>query len=78
MPGTARISRFELYPAENPTGYCVGFTINNQYVDTVITRDPAQTDPVYYIDAARDLLKDRLKEMIQAAASPVGSEITIE
>lgn len=78
MPGTVKVCRFELYPAENPTGYCVGFSVNNQYCDTVIPRDPDHTEPTFYVNAARDVLKDRLKEMIQAAESPIGTEITIE
>jgi hypothetical protein len=78
MPGTAVVSRFELYPAENPSGYCVGFSVKNLYCDTVVELNKDETDPMYYVNKARDVLKNRLEEMIEKANSPVGTEITIE
>jgi hypothetical protein len=59
----AILSKFDLYPLENPTSYCIGFTLNDQYVDTIIDMELGIEDEDYYINKAYDKLKIVLKNM---------------
>jgi len=63
---TLKVSRLEKYPAEEPTGWAVGFvvTCNNGrqfYIDTVVPFSDAATD-----EEAVNVAKTRLAEQIQA------------
>jgi hypothetical protein len=57
----AILSKFDLYPLDNPTSYCIGFTLNEQFVDTIIDFEEGIDDEDYYINKAYDKLKMVLK-----------------
>ena len=70
-----RVARFELYPKESPTCYCVGFSVtcNNQHIyrDTQVSLDQAalcgcETEIAQH---AYNDLKDSLESWIQQAAA---------
>ena len=70
-----RVVRFELYPKDEPTCYCVGFSVtcNNQHIyrDTQVSLDQAalcgcETE---IAQNAYDTLKDSLESWIQQASA---------
>jgi hypothetical protein len=86
MEREIKIARMELYPADEPTGYAVGFSygVNGRqgYIDTVVSleeaKDKTQED---IVSIALDNLKDSILQQLTVweAKSPLlGTTITLE
>ena len=80
---TTKVTRLDHYPAENPTGWAVGFTVttdNNRsfYRDTVISFTDADSDNLA-IDLAYGRLRRKLSNLTisyENQGSRLGSEYT--
>ena len=78
---TTKVTRLDHYPAENPTGWAVGFTVttdNNRsfYRDTVISFTDADSDNLA-IDLAYGRLQSKLNDLTESyekQGSRLGSE----
>ena len=78
---TTKVTRLDHYPAENPTGWAVGFTVttdNNRsfYRDTVISFTDADSDNLA-IDLAYGRLRQKLSNLTvsyEKQGSRLGSE----
>ena len=78
---TITIARLEQYPAEEPTGHCVGFTVTTTngksfYTDTVIPFTDADDDDKA-VAAAYEGLKDSINsrvEALEAKSALLGTE----
>lgn len=72
--GDITISRFELYPKDHPTCYCVGFTVTcrdtHMYKDTQVPLDIAQTCQcdMEIAQHAYDALKDTIDAWIETVS----------
>ena len=79
------VSRLELYPHEEPTGWAVGFVCecaNNKsfYVDTVVSHEDAADDEAAVAHAIETLgvgIKDRCAA-IEAKSSLLGSDVSVQ
>jgi hypothetical protein len=60
----ATITKYDLYPIENPTSYCIGFTLNGQFIDTIVEIENGNDDEEYYINKAYEKVKDILQTFI--------------
>lgn len=69
-----KISRFEPYPASEPTAVCVGFIANHEYFDTLVTRKEGENDE-YYINTAITQLKPQLDAAFTRSKTQIGREI---
>ena len=77
------VSRLEKYPAEEPTGWAVGFTVtaNNErsfYTDCVVDFESAEDDESA-VNVALELLKDNINsrvEAIESKPSLLGVDVT--
>ena len=80
---TTKVTRLDHYPAENPTGWAVGFTVttnNNRsfYRDTVISYGDADSDNLA-IDLAYGRLRNKIWDLTRSyenQGSRLGSEYT--
>ena len=78
---TTKVTRLDHYPAENPTGWAVGFTVttnNNRsfYRDTVISFTDADSDHLA-IELAYGRLQSKLNDLTESyekQGSRLGSE----
>jgi hypothetical protein len=77
------VSRLEVYPAEEPTGWAVGLVCecdngNSFYVDTVVSNTDAADDQAA-LDAALVTLGPGINErcgVLDARSSLIGSDVT--
>jgi len=66
MPAVIRIAKFQTYPADEPTGYAVGFTLRRRgrqvYRDTVVPFDQCEgLDEEGICDLAFEKLRDGIQ-----------------
>ena len=80
---TITISRLEKYPADEPTGHAVGFTVETSngksfYVDTTVSFADADDDDKAVSEAyksLKDTVDGRITEL-EAKSSLLGTELT--
>ena len=76
------ISRIEKYPADEPTGHAVGFTVETSngksfYVDTTVSFDDADDDDKAVSEAyksLKDTIDSRVSDL-EAKSSLLGTEL---
>ena len=77
------VSRLELYPADAPTGWAVGFVCEcsngtSFYTDTVVSHEDAVEDSAA-VDVALNHLGDSISQRcaaLEATSSLLGSDVT--